>query len=470
MPLQTWDVVVQGRTHRVELDRNADSGKHVLRIDGRVAMKPFGEERGEFALEIGGRPFLLHVAPGQYALEDKGSRYVDAAAPRPSANLGRLTISRGLEHITVVTDAALLRIEGVSEGLKRAMLAASGGGLIGAIVTSVGVEVGEKLMNRFGETTRDHPIRLFDDLKEEAICRLEHLPLDLVSLFSDQIPLEARVLVVPRKTVTGIEVGRAKMMVRTARTAAPAMKPYRFELASQHQQAVDHLHTAGYPLDPESLARVSPDAIAARAASPSEPAKAPPVTTASAQPGAPVIRTAGLPQIRRAAPLVTAIGSEPALLDAVEADAQAYRLSYPKTTVRKTKLTETLRALDRERFDITHLLGTFDEKLRFREAAGSTISLKDLIAQLAEHGTRLIWLASANDLAPAEPTLRWAGGLNLLVVFTISRGSDYTDVLREALQRLSAGEPLSAVLPEIEARSSSRFRLAGRGEALFVPQ
>ncbi len=467
MPLQTWDVVVHGRAHRAELDRNAESGKYVLRIDGRVALKPFSEERGQFPLEISGRPFLLHVAPSEYALEDKGSRYVDASAPRASANLGRVTISRGLEHITVVTDPALLRIEGLSEGFKRAMIASSGGGLLGAIVGSVGLEVGEKLMNRLGETTRDQPIRSFDDLKGDTICRLEHLPLDLVSLFSDQVGLEARVLVVPRRSVTGIDLGRAKMLVRTTGTAAPGAKPHKFDLVSQLQEAIDHLHAAGYPLDPESRARVSAEALAEKAAPPSAPANPRP---APAQPSATVVRAGSLPQVRRTAPLVTAIGSDPELLHALEVDAEAYRLSYPKTVIRKTKFDETLRLFERERFDVVHLVGGFDEKTRFRVAAGSTISLKDLIALVAERGTRLVWLASENDPVAAEQTLRWAAGLNLLVVFTLARGEAYGEVLREALQRLAAGEALSAVLPEIETRSSSRFKLVGRGEAVFLPQ
>lgn len=72
MLLQLWDVSVRGRAHRVELVRNDETGKALLRVDGRVALKPFAEQSGgEFPLEIDGRPYLLRVRPGEYALEDR---------------------------------------------------------------------------------------------------------------------------------------------------------------------------------------------------------------------------------------------------------------------------------------------------------------------------------------------------------------------------------------------------------------
>ena len=62
MRLETWDVVVHGRSHRLELDRNAETGKHFLRVDGRMAVKPFVETTGDIRFEVDGKPFALRVA------------------------------------------------------------------------------------------------------------------------------------------------------------------------------------------------------------------------------------------------------------------------------------------------------------------------------------------------------------------------------------------------------------------------
>ena len=466
MPLQTWDVVVHGRSHRVELDRNPESGKHVVRVDGRMAFRPFSEDRGEFPLEIGGRPYLLRLSPGACELEDKGSRYVDPSQPR-AASLGRLTVCRGLEQITVIADSALVRIESIAEGYARALVLSAGGGLAGALAAGVGIAAAEKLSNRFGPTTRNQPIRSFDDLPGEVVCRVEHLPLDLVALFSDRVDLEARVLVVPRRAVAAIEAGRTKLTVRTTGGG----KPHAFEVGGQLQDAIDHLHAARYPLHPEAAARASASAVEQRergaAEVRNEPRPAAPLPSAP-PPSADVVRAGGLPEVRWTTPLVTAIGRDPALLQAMESDARAYRPAYPKTLTRKAPMDEPLRRLGKERYDLVHLHGVYDDKTRFREQGGWAISLKDLVERVGGAGTRLLWLASPNDPRPAAETLRWAGGINIRIVLTIARGDDFGTVLEEAVRRMAGGEGVTAILADLEPRSSCCFQVYGRGEAVFL--
>ena len=483
MPLQVWDVVVLGNSHRVELDRNPETGKQLLRVDGRIVVKPFVETKAEHRFEIAGKQFVLHVDHGSYRIEDKGSRYHDTSAARQGVNLGRLTICRGLEHIFVVTDDALLRIEKLSEGLRAAAMAGTGGGLLGAVVGEVSLQLAQKATNEFGDALVNRPIRSFADLDKEFFCRLESLPLDLVTLFSDDAGLETRVLVVPRRCVTAIELTPRKVMVTTANTQQRQSKPHKFATTTQAQEALDHLCGAGYPLPATEIANASESARAERTnrlkstPHPSSPAASSPPPSPSPAPvkpgtAAPAPRSfAGLSEVRWTAPLITTIGREPALIAQMEEDLKAYSGIYPKSVMRRVRVEDPLRNLGKERYDLVHLAGVFDDKTRFREAAsGFTISLKDLIVKLIDQRVRMLWLSSSNDPAVAQPTLQWAGGLNFFVVLTQTRGQNYATDLGTALNRLSRGEPLSKILPELQNQSDSRWITAGRGEFVFLPE
>lgn len=465
MLLQTWDVVVQGRSHRVELERNEETGKKVLRVDGRAAIRPFADEQGEFRLEVDGRPFLLRVAPGSSTLEDKGSRYQDAAAPRAGANLGRVTICRGLEHVTVITDEALLRIERLAAGLKIAFTASAGGGFLGAAAAGASVAAAEALVRKLGGTSIDRPIRSFDDLETVGICRMHHLPAELFQLLSVEADVEARVLIVPRRCVREIDTGwPVRLLVHTTR----GEKPEKFETGDQLQVAAEHLWFAKYPLSPKLQEKIPAETRTAMVNPTPEPPPAP--KAAPAAPTATVVRASTLPEVRAAAPFATTIGRAPALFAEMEADAAAWRAVYPKTVARRPIADEPLRQLERSSFDIVHLLGRYDAKMRFNDAPGWTISLKDLIVKLRDHHVKMLWLASTNDPDAAAEVLQWVRGLNFFLVLTVVRGDDFPSVLEDALRRHAAGEALTAILGDLEARSATRLRFAGNGEALFLPR
>lgn len=465
MLLQSWDVVVQGRPHRVELERNDDTGKTVVRIDGRAALRPFADERGEFRLEVDGRPFLLRVAPGASTLEDKGSRYQDASVPRAGANLGRVTICRGLESVTVITDPALLSIERIAPGLKIALAASTGAGLLGAVAASAGLAAAEAMARKFGGTSIDRAIRSFDELQTVGVCRMEHLPAELYQLLAAEADAEARVTIVPRRCVRAIDTGwPVRLLVQTT----GGEKPVKLEVGNQLQIAAEHLWFAKYPLSPDLQAKISEEMRSAT--TPDEAAAPATRAPATAAATAEVVRASDLPEVRMAAPFVTTIGRAAETFAELEADAAAYRAVYPKAAWRRPLADEPLRQLERSPFDIVHLHGRYDAKTRLTDGPGWTISLKDLIVKLRERRVKMLWLASGNDVDAAREVLEWVRDLNFFLVLTSERGADFPEVLEDALRRHVAGEPLTAILADLESRSPTRVRFAGKGQALFLPR
>jgi hypothetical protein len=58
MLLGKWDVEVNGHSHVVSVER-AQTGKDVIRVNGRVAAKPMAEEDNERTVSVGGFPYTL---------------------------------------------------------------------------------------------------------------------------------------------------------------------------------------------------------------------------------------------------------------------------------------------------------------------------------------------------------------------------------------------------------------------------
>jgi hypothetical protein len=334
------------------------------------------------------------------------------------------------------------------------------------MISAAAVQLTQKAINELGpKATLRGRIRSFADLESEVVGKLEYLPDDLINLFSGEVDLECPVLIVPRRAIRSLEIGRTSLKV----TTRPDVKPHKLELIANAQQAIDHLCAAGYPIPQEAHARASENARVLREELREAPARPLEVTSPPPAP-APIPSSrqfSGLPEVSWTAPLVTVFGLNPWALGQMEADAAQWSKIFPKTKQR-ARTDDPLRNLGRERYEVVHMTGVLDEKTRFREPGGA-LSLKDLIVRLVDGRVRMLWLASANDAAAARSTLDWAAGLNFFVVFTTVRADDYPSLLHTALSRMIGGEPLSQVLPQLEAASPCRFVTRGRGETIFRP-
>jgi translation initiation factor 2B subunit (eIF-2B alpha/beta/delta family) len=69
-----WDVTVKGRNHEIRLDR-AENGKQVIRVDGRVAAKPVGDDEFERRFAVDGFDYVLTRTAGN-TFDVTPARYV----------------------------------------------------------------------------------------------------------------------------------------------------------------------------------------------------------------------------------------------------------------------------------------------------------------------------------------------------------------------------------------------------------
>lgn len=477
MPVQTWDVVVKGSSHHVVLDRSPDSGKHLLRVDGRVAARPFAETQCDVPLTINGKGFVLHVREGSYDLAvqkrpdppgppPEPAPAVPEPPPQPSPGLGGFTVCRGMEAILVIADDGLVRIAKLGEAAGPIGTIAAGGGLLGSVIAEAGVRMAQKLLNEFGpKPTLKVRLHSLGELGSEATGRFEQLPDDLLTLFSDEVDLSCPVLIIPRVAVRKVELGRASLEVLTHTVETP----YKFDVHNI-REAAEHLTAAGYPMSREAAPPHQPKGHRSEVGEETVPigTQSRPMTREQPLPATPQQQQAGVPEVRLTAPLVTTIGRDADLLAEMEADAPRYSSLYARTAIRRPRTDDPLRNLGRERYDIFHLHGKLDERARLKETP-IALSLKELIARLIANRVRMLWMATANDEAVARETLQWASAQRFFLVFTTVRAGDYSTVLEIALKRMVGGEPLSRVLPELEATTSSRFLIRGRGEMIFHP-
>src|SRR6476619_1598420 len=92
-----WDVTVKGRNHEIRLDR-AENGKQVIRVDGRVAAKPIGDDEFERRFAVDGFDYVLTRTAGN-TFDVTPARVLahETAAPVPEAVVGQLQRSGSLQ-------------------------------------------------------------------------------------------------------------------------------------------------------------------------------------------------------------------------------------------------------------------------------------------------------------------------------------------------------------------------------------
>lgn len=87
--MRSWDIPIGTKTHHISVERGQND-KDVVRVDGRVAAKPFGAEDQERTISVGGVPYIVRRDGKDYELVEDDA----ANAMARSVDTARVTLAQ----------------------------------------------------------------------------------------------------------------------------------------------------------------------------------------------------------------------------------------------------------------------------------------------------------------------------------------------------------------------------------------
>jgi hypothetical protein len=132
-----------------------------------------------------------------------------------------------------------------------------------------------------------------------------------------------------------------------------------------------------------------------------------------------------------------------------EADAQKYAVYYKSVEKKKwLSAQDFIVLLSTEKYDIIHLLGTFDRRAIFNDSTGFALRLTDVKRACDYAQVKFLWVASSNRI-------HWLKGNPVLdmpsfhMLFTGDRGNNFPKFLSSILSRLSRGDSVTNACEQV---------------------
>ncbi len=456
--MQSWDIDVRGKRHRVEFGVNEATGRRFVRVGGRMAAPPFIDAERDIELDIDGETWIARVRGDACSIE----KIADAVRPAP---VGLMTSATTGNELVVVCDDAILSIDLSRKGIS---VARAAGGLVGAMLI-------DRLQRMETAAMPGKIVRDFISLDEEVETTLSQLPYEVVTEFPN-VDLDSKALVIPRGSVVATSLANG-LTIETRAQRARGDEPYKLELAGKFRSAVrDHLCSAGYAMSASEIAQAGTPArtlrertLGDRRALAAAPTKAAPIAAPAPPPKS---ASAGLRRIKPLRILVTDLGKDVFFQALADEDVKRIQPHFPRTKHRKSFIIRFLfEEIAKREYDVLYLLAQCDEKGRFKET-GATISLRDLITRCKDAGMRMVWLAGPSDPQWVGDTLDWASGLEFNVVMMRDRTPAYFAFLDGVMRRLASGTPLGESWKEAKEASPGNavVVLSGPTDVIFVPR